>query len=73
MDKAKGDRFEDGRWEWVGMVGGKWRHLYLNNSKKKKKKKKKLYIKKPNIVYTLVLSVVSGIPWEVYKCNPFQG
>ena len=34
MDKAKGGRFEAGRWGWVrrgGMVGGKWRQVYLNN------------------------------------------
>ena len=39
--KAKGDRIEGGRWEWVGhrtKVAGKWRQLYLNSNKKKRKK-----------------------------------
>ena len=37
MDKAKGGRFKDGRWGWVGWEGvveGKWRQAYLNNNKK---------------------------------------
>ena len=38
MDKAKEDRFEGGRWEWVGQGKawgmGKWRQLYLNSNKK---------------------------------------
>ena len=36
MDKVKGGRIEDGRWEWVGregVVGAKWRQLYLKNKK----------------------------------------
>ena len=44
MDKAKGRRFEGGRRGWVGqegIVGGKWRQLYLNNNKKLFKKKKR--------------------------------
>ena len=35
MDKAKGGGIEGGRWEWVGwggLLGGKWRQLYLNNN-----------------------------------------
>ena len=35
--KPKGGRIEGGRWGWVGqqgVVGGKWRQLYLNNNKK---------------------------------------
>ena len=32
MDKAKGGRFEGGA---GGLMGRKWRHLYLNNNKKK--------------------------------------
>ena len=38
--KPKGGRIEDGRRGWVqqrGVVGGKWRQLYLNNNKKEKK------------------------------------
>ena len=31
MDKAKGDRVEGGA---GGIVGGKWKQLYLNNNKK---------------------------------------
>ena len=37
MDKDKGGRFEGGKWRWVGwggMVGLKWKQLYLNNNKK---------------------------------------
>ena len=44
MDKAKGGRFEGGRWGWVEcgtMVGQKWRQLYLNNNEKKRKEKAK--------------------------------
>ena len=36
--KPKGDSIEGGRWGWVGqegVVGGKWRQLYLNSNKKK--------------------------------------
>ena len=35
--KPKGGRIEGGRWGWVGwegVVGRKWRQLYLNNNKK---------------------------------------
>ena len=35
--KAKWGRIEGGRWGWVeqgGVVGGKWRQLYLNCNKK---------------------------------------
>ena len=37
MDKAKGGRIESGWWvwmEWVKVVVGKWRQLYLNINKK---------------------------------------
>ena len=40
-DKAKVGRFEGGRHRWVGwrgMVGRKWRQLYLNNNRKNFKK-----------------------------------
>ena len=43
VDKAKGGRIEGGRWGWLGWLGvvrGKWRHLYLNNNKKERKKEK---------------------------------
>ena len=36
--KLKGARIEGGRWRWLGwegVVGGKWRQLYLKNNKKK--------------------------------------
>ena len=39
VDKATGGRIDGGRREWVGrwgVVGGKWRQLYLNNNKKKR-------------------------------------
>ena len=39
MDKAKGGRFEGGRWGWGGVwgrVGVKMEKLYLNNNKKYK-------------------------------------
>ena len=42
MDKANGDRIKDGRWgclRWGGVVGRKWRQLYLNNNKKRLQKK----------------------------------
>ena len=42
MDNAKGGRIEGGSWGWVGqggVVGGKWRSLYLNNNTKIKKNK----------------------------------
>ena len=38
MNKAKGDWITGGRWGWVGqrgVMGRKWRHLYLNNNLKK--------------------------------------
>ena len=44
MGKANGGTFESGWWEWVGqegVVGGKWRELYLNSKKYKIKKIKK--------------------------------
>ena len=37
--KPKGGRTEGGRWEWLGwggVVGGKWRQLYLNDKNKYK-------------------------------------
>ena len=43
MDKAKGGRIDGGIREWVGrrgVVGRKWRQLYLNNNLKKEKKEK---------------------------------
>ena len=39
--KPKGGRIQGGRWGWLGqrgVVGGKWRQLYLNNNKKCEKK-----------------------------------
>ena len=45
MDKTKGDRIKCGNqvWGWlgwVGMVGGKWRQLYLNSNKNIQNKKR---------------------------------
>ena len=40
--KPKGDRIKGERWVvlgWKGVVGGKWRQLYLNNNFKQRKKK----------------------------------
>ena len=40
--KPKWGKIEGGRWGWLGkggMVGGKWRQLYLNNNKKRKDNK----------------------------------
>ena len=37
--KPKGVRIKGGKWGWLVcgvVVGGKWRHLYLNNNKKKR-------------------------------------
>ena len=42
--KPNGGMIKSGRWGWLGwrgVVGGKWRQLYLNNNLKKKKKEKK--------------------------------
>ena len=36
MDKIKGGRIQGGKWGWLGwegVVGGKWRQVYLNNNK----------------------------------------
>ena len=41
--QPKAGRIEGGRCGWLGLkglVGGKWRQLYLNNNKKKKKKER---------------------------------
>ena len=38
--KPKGGRIEGVRWGWLGwggLVGGRWRQLYLNNNKKKRR------------------------------------
>ena len=43
MDKTKGGRIEGGRWGWLGLrglVGVKWRQLYLKNNKKVRKEGK---------------------------------
>ena len=35
--KPKGYRIKGGKWGWLrwkGVVGGKWRQIYLNNNKK---------------------------------------
>ena len=43
--KPKGSKIEGGRWGWAvwwGVVGEKWRQLYLNNSKKNKRDWKKI-------------------------------
>ena len=40
MDDTKAGRIKGGRWGWLGLggvMGGKWRQLYLNNKKLKKK------------------------------------
>ena len=43
--KPNEGRIEGGRWEWLrwqGVVGGKWKELYLKNNKKKRENKKKV-------------------------------